>query len=40
MNFSKDTAGYFGHGKFSEDEEVAINSALQKKLGPNYIPQV
>ena len=30
----------FGRGKFTDEEELAINQALQKKLGPNYISQV
>jgi hypothetical protein len=32
--------GAFGKGQFTDKEEEAINAALQKRLGPNYISKV
>ena len=36
----KEVVGVFGRGKFSDEEESAINQALHKRLGPNYVSQV
>jgi len=32
--------GLFGRGKFTDEEEEAIEKALHKRLGANYISQV
>ncbi len=32
--------GLFGRGKFTDEEEEAIEKALHNRLGANYISQV